>query len=66
MIAMGYLAHRDIFECILQLMCFRVYFKTILNNNWLNNDIIAARMLGVQRHKLTRGNSAKMVQFNAF
>ena len=49
-LAMGYLAHEEIFENMLRLMHFGVYFERILDIKWLfsyrNNDIIAVRMLG--------------------
>ena len=43
MLAMGYLAPGEIFENMLQLKRFGLYFERILNSKWLlsyrNNDI---------------------------
>ena len=49
---MGYLATGAIFENMLQLKCFRLYFEGIMNGEWLlsyrNHDIsyIDARVFG--------------------
>ena len=32
-VAMGYLVHGEMFENVLQLMCFIVYFERVLNTN---------------------------------
>ena len=37
---MGYLAPGEIFENMLQLKCFGLYFEGILNRKWLRSYII--------------------------
>ena len=69
------ITHGELFENMLRLMCFGVYFERILQIKWLfsyrNNYSIVTRIYalvarGQSGAHVTRENYENMVQFGAF